>query len=234
MEQNLIQFEWQKTRRHFKYFPFIISCVQILALLFFTIVGKLDTESSGSVLQNPLGVISLSNTLSGAVSVVYVLFVANHYFLNRYIGLERERTYIYPLGRKTLFCARYFSLVGYLCLCILLPLFLVNGLFLLISGLTSFSFYIFLYLDMIVLNGLAFLATMLMILVGSFFGILLQSTNRALIVGIMLVAFCSNGVAVSYSFGSFLNSLICILLVLVGILIFKLLLNRIENDNTLI
>ena len=110
---SIKEYEKIKTKKYMKNLNLFIVLVHIFSLIFFTIVGKLDTSGEDYVLQNASGLTSLATTITMSFTTIYVVYLMNKNFIIRYIGRSRERMYLYPSGRDEIFKNKLFTSISF-------------------------------------------------------------------------------------------------------------------------
>ena len=109
--RNSFLYEIQKLKNIIRYLFVWIIVVQIISLIFFTIIGKFETVDTDSILHNIKGIITLSSTVTVTVITIYMMTIINKFLIIRYIGNFRERTYSYPKGREKMFVNKVYAII---------------------------------------------------------------------------------------------------------------------------
>lgn len=229
---SIKEYEKIKTKKYMKNLHLFIVIVHVFSLIFFTIVGKLDNSEGDYILQNAFGLTSLATTITMSFTTIYVVYLMNKNFIIRYIGISRERMYLYPSGRDEIFKNKLFTSISFLSKSFFLIVVLVNILFLFSSRIINIRIsggLIYNLVGIFAISILALLVSITMITSSTLFGIKFQSTNVSLITSVVLVALLGNLVAGTYNISIIYIGLICVLIILSNYLISKYLLSYIFN-----
>lgn len=230
-------YEHIKAKKSLKYIILIAALSHVFSLLFFTLVGRLDREEADTILTSGRGIMTLSTTLTFSILSIYIVYIMNKNLMLRYIGNFRERTYIYPIGRDTMFINKLKALVYRymyvyileLCLINLVYVFAVNNIDALLSPLAIFDN----ILSIICTVIMSALISLTVLLLSIMFGLRFQSTNSSLITSIILIAIVGNAVATSYLLPNSIILLISMGIIFINYISTKYLISSIRNDDVM-
>lgn len=119
-----MSYEFWKQAPHFRVLFWTNLIVNFLSLVFFSLVGCFEPVEKNSILTNPIGVVTLSMTITVSVAIIYGVVLFNRLLLKYYIKNDRERIYLFPEGRTTIFLSKLFSLIGHFLINFFLPYYL--------------------------------------------------------------------------------------------------------------
>ena len=232
------RYELNKTKLYLKNIFLWILIAQILSLIFFTMIGKFEKTDTDMILQSSKGIITLSSTVTLTILTIYVTIILNKMLVVRYIGNFRERTYIYPSGRDTMFRNKLYAILyRYISRFIFIMLIVNFVYYFLFEGTNIFSKPIsivgisFDVFNIVVLSALVSITILLLsIILGTRF----QSINISLITSIVLIAIIGNVVANSFVLNVITILLINICICIADYVIIKYLLNKIKNDDIMV
>ncbi|MGP1412043.1 MAG: hypothetical protein ACTTKD_09440 [Peptoanaerobacter stomatis] len=230
-------YEFIKAKKSLKYIILITAMSQVIALIFFTMVGRFESTEAETILTNSRGIMTLSSTLTFSVLTVYIVYIMNKNLLLRYIGNFRERTYIYPIGRDVMFINKLKALVYRymyvyileLCLINLVYVFAVKNIGIVVNSLIVIEDFLSI-ISMVIMSALVSLAVLLLSIVS---GLKFQSANASLVTSIILITIVGNAVAVSYLLLNSIILLISIGMIFIDYISIKYLLSRIKNDDVM-
>lgn len=232
--QSSFRYEVGKMKKVFKNLFLWILIVQILSLIFFTIVGKFEVDDMDDILQNGKGIITLSITITLSVVTIYAVMLINRVIIKRYIGNFRERTYTYATGRDQMFRAKIYAFIYKYMIVFVIYTLLINTVFYLFCIITSFIKFttpVYVFLPNIVL--LSVLVSITIILISGICGIYYQSTNICLITSIILIALIGNLVANTYDLDALFVLIINVGLCVINFSLIKFLEHHIRVDDLL-
>lgn len=235
--ETSFHYEVENMKKDFKYFYVLASIIQVISLLFFTIIGKTETEDTNSILQDMKGIMTLSLTITLCIITIYAVMFLNKQFVRRYIGNHRERTYTYPTGRNEMMKNKIYAFFWQYVQAFVLSSLFINIVFYSFCWLTNvFTTIPSIYTGIstfILLSILSVLVSIAIILISIIFGLYMHSTNKCLIMCIVLVASIGNVVAYSYILHSGLLLVTNIGLCVMNICLYSLVKHRIQSDDML-
>lgn len=230
----LFLYEYHKIKEQLKHFSLWIGITQCLSVLFFTMIGQIDSTEDNAIFQGFDGIVALSSTVTMSVTTLYMIVKINRELLVRYIGNYRERTHTYPIGRKELFLYKLFAIVSY---------YFIR--FIVVNFNLYFSYFIacknlsFIKINTHNLNGiidillsilLSFSISIFILLVSIWGSIKYQSTNISIVISIICVALLGNFIATTYLLHYFVIIILEISVLFVSYLLMKCIGNRIQKD----
>lgn len=227
------KYEYSKQKSSFRIFSITLFLIQTIAIIFFSLIGHLEHSDSSAILKNTVGIVSLSSVVSLSVAVIYGILLFNKFLLKSYIGISRERTYLFPEGREKVFYGRLSSLVSQTCINFLQILIFVNYIYLFVNNLTFLKsvnswegvgkiFFISL---------LTTLLCLFMVLISLLVGQKFQSTNVSIVTGIIVVVICGNLAANVYQANFLILTILIISTALANLLVVKFLQEKIASDD---
>lgn len=230
-------YEYHKIKEQIKHFSLWIGIIQCLAVLFFTMIGQIDSTEDNAILQNFNGIIALSSTITMSVTTLYMIVKINGELLVRYIGSYRERTYTYPIGRKELFSYKLFAIISYYFNRFIVVNFTFYCIYYIVCKNLSF-----LKINAHNLNGiihilliilLSFLTSIFILLVSIWGSIKYQSTNISIVISISCITLLGNFIATTYLLHYFVIIILEISVLFISYLLMKCIGNRIQKDTIL-
>ena len=176
---------------------------QLISLYFFTIIGRFDTSESDDILKNYLTLSGLASTICMCILVVYGSIIVNRFLVKNYIGEDKARFYLYPLGRSKVFYTKVKVFCGIFFLFQFLGMSLANAIFIITE--TLFPILItpnpaLTYLiPFLIASTSTVILTISLIFISSIFGIFLNSNVATIIAGIILVVIFGNTLAMAFA-----------------------------------
>jgi cytochrome bd-type quinol oxidase subunit 2 len=234
--RNIFTYEYKKIKQVSPYLPLMIVLTEIIFLLFFSIVIWLDGESTSvGDLTDVEFIITLVTTITFCVVVVYATYFMNKFLVSNYIGHAKEKTYSFPSGRTHMLTQKM-SAFCYRMLATFVPLaLLVSIVFIIFSQIVSLFNEVELLPVMLHLSMFMLIVSMLIItvvLLSIIAGLHYQSTNISLITTVILVTILSNFVARS-PMNIIFQIIIVGLLVVINMMIFKYIQNKVKIDDVI-
>jgi len=210
---------------------------QLLSLYFFTIIGRFDNTDENSVLRNYTTLSGLATTICMCILVVYGTVVINRFLVTNYIGENKTRLYLYPVGRSQLFYTKVTSFCGTFFLFQFLGITLSNAFYLIsetFSPILLTSELVYRHLPQFMTISLAgVILTISIILLSSVAGIHLNSTVATIVTGIIFVVICGNILAMALASHLVITLSATILVVIITYIFIKITGTRIENDEVI-
>lgn len=230
---NSIRYEFHKQSHYFRGLFWTNLIVNVLALIFFTLVGRYENDDPSSVMTNSIGIITLAIVLSFSIAVIYSVVLYNRLLLKYYIKDSRRMMYLFPKGRTTIFLSRLIALhVNFLI-----------SFFPIIAIESTIYYFIAKEFDWLLVDSSASLwnclliisfgaiSSLCLIVVSLLVGQLFQSTNASLITSVIIVSTIGNLVAQLYHLNVIMLGLALIILLVVSLLITRLVCQNIKKDD---
>ena len=230
-----IKYELKKQSCHFRYFLWTNILINLLSLIFFSLVSYFEKNGEDSIITSSIGIISLASTLTVSISIIYGVVIWNRFLLRHYIGSAREIIYLFPGGRGEIFISKIISLSLLCFINLVFVLFSENlifyfvGKFLGFMSLNSFSDILKITYMSIFVGIFSLTIILISILIGQVF----QSTNISIIASIIIVSIMSNMIAFSYKFNSGIILLLIIGIFFLNYFLKNILINRVKNDDVI-
>lgn len=228
----LNRYELNKINKKIIYFAICLSIIYLIFLLFFSLIGRLETATNDMAIFSEFkGIIALSVTIATFITTVYGAITINQFIVNHYIKNNRMRVYIYPNGRSPLFLSKYktfisaFSLYQIIALCIAtLGYTLINLMthFVLITFSDSLSALIIMIIAVIL--GDSF------IIMSSLIGIKCSSKIATLITAILFIICFGNLLVLSIMNNISMTVIVTITLFILSIIGIYIMAKRIDTD----
>ena len=228
-----IKYEFKKQSCHFRYFLWTNILINLLSLLFFSLVSYFEKNGEDSIITSSIGIISLASTLTVSIAIIYGVVIWNSLLLRHYIGSAREIIYLFPGGRGEIFISKIISLSLLCFINLVFVLFSENlifyfvGKFLGFMSLNSFSDILKITYMSIFVGIFSLTIILISILIGQVF----QSTNISIIASIIIVSIMSNMIAFSYKFNSGIILILIIGIFILNYFIKNILSRRVKNDD---
>lgn len=228
-----IMYELKKHSCHFRYFLWTNILINLLSLMFFSLVSYFEKNGEDSIITSSIGIISLASTLTVSIAIIYGVVIWNRLLLRHYIGSAREIIYLFPGGRGEIFISKIISLSLLCFINLLIVLFSENlifyfvGKFLGFMSLNSFSDILKITYMSIFVGIFSLTIILISILIGQVF----QSTNISIIASIIIVSIMSNMIAFSYKFNSVIILTLIIGIFILNYFIKNILSRRVKNDD---
>lgn len=228
-----IKYELKKQSCHFRYFLWTNILINLLSLIFFSLVSYFEKNGEDSIITSSIGIISLASTLTVSISIIYGVVIWNRFLLRHYIGSAREIIYLFPGGRGEIFISKIISLSLLCFINLVFVLFSENlifyfvGKFLGFMSLNSFSDILKITYMSIFVGIFSLTIILISILIGQVF----QSTNISIIASIIIVSIMSNMIAFSYKFNSGIILILVIGIFILNYFIKNILSRRVKNDD---
>lgn len=228
-----IMYELKKHSCHFRYFLWTNILINLLSLMFFSLVSYFEKNGEDSIITSSIGIISLASTLTVSIAIIYGVVIWNRLLLRHYIGRAREIIYLFPGGRGEIFISKIISLSLLCFINLVIVLFSENlifyfvGKFLGFMSLNSFSDILKITYMTIFVGIFSLTIILISILIGQVF----QSTNISIIASIIIVSIMSNMIAFSYKFNSGIILILIIGIFILNYFIKNILSRRVKNDD---
>ncbi|MGX7031497.1 accessory regulator AgrC [Vagococcus zengguangii] len=100
VELNVFQYEMSKIKSTWSKVFLITILIQLISFMFFSVVGKFD--GSSDTISSFQGIIALSNTVSMCGISIYGAVLLRKELVRFYVGDQRNRTFLFPVGRQEL------------------------------------------------------------------------------------------------------------------------------------
>lgn len=222
INRKLMKFESKKLVKS-SWIVMIASFVtQFSFLIFFALIGQLDSSSSDEILKNVVGVGAISSTITLSIISIYAAVLMNHSIVENYTGEARVRLYSFPSGRGILFKSKVVAFINRVIFPELIGLFLANAFFwvgTLVGIFKSDGSVLNSALLLLLLTVVTTLITLSIVLLSVILGIRFSSTQITLVSVIIMIAILGNLIAHSLSSTLILSSFVAVVLVLFSLII---------------
>lgn len=233
--KRYIGYELKKQLSSSKGMVWTAAITNVISLLFFSLVGRYDVSDGDLILRKVTSIMTLSVTLTLSIICIYGTILFNKFLLKDYIQQTREKTYLFPGGRTTIFISKLSSL----CLIVSLSFFpivtLENVLFYFMAHIFKISRIPFIDYGLKVFSTTSFatIFILLLIVLSILTGLYFQSTNVSIITAIILVSILGNFVAQLYQMNSIITFILIagVISLLFGLI--KVLANKIKTDDVI-
>lgn len=228
-----IRYEFHKQATSFRGVTVTNAIVNLISLIFFSLVGHFEKSETHSILTDATGIMTLSATLTLSVAVIYGVIIGNKQVLKHYIGQAREQSFLFPNGRTTIFRNRLDAMCLHFLLSILPVLVFENLIFYAFANALRIELSAFLAycLKMLVIAVFVSFFSLFLVVISLIVGQQLQSTTTSVISAILLVAIFGNIVAHFYTFDSLLIFVLAVCTSTSILLERKFLSHKIQKDD---
>lgn len=232
---NQSNYELKRNKKHFSGLLWTNIIVHFSFLIFFSLVGRFDSSESQTILNSSTGVMALATTVTFSVAVVYGVVLFNRLLLNHYIKQAREKTYLFPGGRLSIFWGKVCALCTYFVFNFFPVVLFENFIFYFIVNASRFAMISFLsyFFKVMLIVIFSTLFSLAIILLSQLFGQILQSSNTSVVASVILVSVVGNFVALLYQINNFIIILIILITLMILTIISKILANRIQKDDVI-
>ena len=228
-----IKYELKKQSCHFRYFLWTNILINLLSLIFFSLVSYFEKNGEDSIITSSIGIISLASTLTVSISIIYGVVIWNRFLLRHYIGSAREIIYLFPGGRGEIFISKIISLSLLCFINLVFVLFSENLIFYFVGKSLGFVAWD-LFIDILKITYMTIFVgifSLTIILISILIGQVFQSTNISIIASIIIVSIMSNMIAFSYKFNSGIILILIIGIFILNYFIKNILSRRVKNDD---
>ncbi|MFI3213988.1 MAG: hypothetical protein R3Y24_11690 [Eubacteriales bacterium] len=233
---NATIYEQQKLNGNKKIVFVLTLLIQVCFLFFFAIVGRFET-SNDNILADYNTIIALSSTITISTLLIYGSFCINRFIVKDFVGSGKERIYLYPNGRLSLYHTKVIAFlktyVKYIFVSAISGnmLFLCSELLFPIVLKQSFGLENIIYI--IVIPLIIAIIAVCLIIISSFLGIRFSSTNATIVTSILLVTLLSNVVAFMLMTSIYLSCGVAIILCGVTYCGSKAIVKRLNRDDVI-
>lgn len=226
-------FELNKVKKSSLIILISTIAVQLVALYFFTIIGRFEPSTEDDILKNYSGLMSLATTITMCILTVCGTVFVNRVIVVNYIGDNRMRLYLYPDGKAPLYYTKNVTVIVAFGLAHLLGILVSNVIYIITETLfpiLNSNIPVVKYIDsFLIVPIIATVLTISMILGTSIIGIIFASPVAAVVFGIICVSCLGNLLAICFS--SYLplvlvSSLIIMIIVFLAIMLMGKRINR--------
>lgn len=228
-------YEFGRQAPHFRVLFWTNLIVNFLSLVFFSLVGRFEPVETNSILTNPIGVVTLSMTVTVSVAIIYGVVLFNRLLLKYYIKNDRERIYLFPEGRTTIFLSKLFSLIGHFLISFFPAVLIESLLFYWLSNFigllpVNVIFYLF---NIFGLVGFSVVVAVIIILVSLLIGQMVQSTNSSIIYSVITVSIIGNLIAQLYQVNTIVIFVLFLIAIVSMLMLVKIMQKKIQNDDVI-
>lgn len=228
-----IKYELKKQSCHFRYFLWTNILINLLSLMFFSLVSYFEKNGEDSIITSSIGIISLASTLTVSIAIIYGVVIWNRSLLRHYIGSAREIIYLFPGGRGEIFISKIIALSLLSFINLVSVLFSENLIFYFVGKSLGFVAWD-LFIDILKITYMTIFVgifSLTIILISILIGQVFQSTNISIIASIIIVSIMSNMIAFSYKFNSGIILILIIGIFILNYFIKNILSRRVKNDD---
>ena len=228
-----IKYELKKQSCHFRYFLWTNILINLLSLMFFSLVSYFEKNGEDSIITSSIGIISLASTLTVSIAIIYGVVIWNRSLLRHYIGSAREIIYLFPRGRGEIFISKIIALSLLSFINLVSVLFSENLIFYFVGKSLGFVAWD-LFIDILKITYMTIFVgifSLTIILISILIGQVFQSTNISIIASIIIVSIMSNMIAFSYKFNSGIILILIIGIFILNYFIKNILSRRVKNDD---
>lgn len=227
-------FELNKLKNK-KFIIFLLSLIiQLISLYFFTLVGRFDNSDSDSILKNYITLSGLASTICMCILVVYGTIVINNFIVKNYIGEDKIRFYLYPIGRSKVFYTKIKVFLSVFFKFQFLGIFIANIIFMvtetLFPILLSPNPVLSSFMQFFIMSFSTVLLSISLIFISSVMGIFFNSNVATIIAGVILVVIFGNTLAMAFASNILITLISAITIALVAIVLIKITGINLEKD----
>lgn len=208
---TIYETEWNKVKPCRLKIAVVTFATQLLSLFFFTVIGLIEEPGGDNIFKSYSGIAGIASAVTICVLMIYGAVILNRFLVINYIGDNRMRLYLYPVGRKHLYLIKSLAFIKLFLFAYIVGELLAFCAYFLFEIPINMTGAVSTLAGHIVFFALLSLSTPLLttalIMLAGIIGIAFSSTVATIVASVSLTAITANIIAVSIMYNVYITFL---------------------------